>query len=90
VVLQVFDLCLRLAASADVGLHADKVSQRAVVVPHGRDRQLVPERRSVPAVVEQRDLDRPPLLQRLPDRGQRIGIGVIRLEDARVLAQHLV
>jgi hypothetical protein len=74
----------------DVGLHADGADQLAVAVEDRADRELVPERGAVAAVVEQRDGHRLAGAQRRPDRGDGGRVGARALQEPAVAAHRLL
>jgi hypothetical protein len=89
------DLCLaqhRIDALAlgDVALHGDVVATRPVAVAPGRDGHLLVVERAVLAPVDELSLADLPGGDRAPQLGVERWILLIRLEQSRVAADHLV
>jgi len=86
---QVLRPLLGRAPFGDVGLHAH-VLDDAPAVRDGRDRDLVPERRAVAAVVAHHDRRRALLADGRGERGRGPAIGVRALEKAAVAPDRLL
>ena len=76
-------------AGGDVRLHADEVRHVARAVPDGRDRQPVPERAAVLAVVQDLDEARAGLGERRADLGRRGRVGARSLQEPAVPPHHV-
>jgi hypothetical protein len=81
---------LHTDALGDVGLHADEAHQGPGAVEDGADRQLVPERGAVLAVVQQGRGDRALLREGGPDLRDGRRIGRRTLQEPAVPADRLV
>ena len=79
----------RQATDRDVGLDADEMRDLARPVPDGRDRQAVPERRPVLAVIQNLDQAFATLREGRPDLRYGRRVGLRALQESAVAAQHV-
>ena len=87
---QVLDLLFGQLALGDVAAHRHPVGELALLVPHGRDVQVHPERLAVLLVVDQVDARGTPLLERRADLVEGTPLRVGTLQQPRRAPDHLV